>query len=157
EDREFGSINEALLARVTPPRPDAEPDRGSDEGSVEPVYSWRWLARIRAGTSIDCPPYLVQRMRAQLGPTPFAFKDPKLCYTLPTWRPFAPDAVSLCIFREPGRTAESIATFCRNASDPDSIDPTMDFDKAVSVWVAMYRNVVDVLHAEGDWLFLHYD
>ncbi len=157
EDREFESINEALLAQVTSPRPGAEPDGSCDGGGVQSAYGWRWLVQIPAGTFIDCPPCLARRMRARLGQAPFAFKDPRLCYTLPVWRPFAADAISLCIFREPGRTAESIMTFCRNAFDRDSIDPAMDFDKAVSVWVAMYQNVVDVLSAEGDWLILHYD
>jgi predicted glycoside hydrolase/deacetylase ChbG (UPF0249 family) len=157
EDREFESINEALLAGVTPTRPGAEPDPRADAGGDKPVYGWRWLTRIPAGTSIDCPPYLAGRMMARLAQRPFAYKDPRLCYTLLAWRPFAPEAASLCIFREPSRTAESIVTFCRNASDPDSIDPAMNFDKAVSVWVTMYRNVVDYLRAAGDWLFLHYD
>src|SRR5262249_19208357 len=116
EDREFDSINEALLAQVTPPRPGAELGRGAGAGDVQPVYNWRWLAQVPAGTSIDCPPCLVKRMSARLGQTPFAFKDPRLCYTLPAWRPYAPDAAMLCIFREPGRTADSMVTFCQKSS-----------------------------------------
>jgi predicted glycoside hydrolase/deacetylase ChbG (UPF0249 family) len=157
EDREFESINEALLKQVTPPRPGAEAGESCGDEGIQPTYGWRWLARIPAGTSIDSPPCLVERMSARLERSPFAFKDPRLCYTLPTWRPFARGAATLCIFREPGRTAESIVAFCRNASDPESIDPAMDFDKAIFLWVTMYRNVVDALRADGEWLFLHYD
>lgn len=41
------------------------------------------------------------------------YKDPRFSYTLPAWLPYLHDTRMICIFREPGLTAESIVTECR--------------------------------------------
>jgi hypothetical protein len=142
EDDEINAINEALLTPLTP------------ELSV-PGYGWRWLASVPVGTGIECPPELASRIEAQTAHAPFCFKDPRFCYTLPTWRPFVADAVFLCVFREPARTAQSILKECREADYLHGLP--MDFTGAVAVWTLMYRHVLEVHRHEGEWLFFHYD
>jgi len=44
---------------------------------------------------------------------PLCYKDPRFSYTLPAWLPCLHDTRRICIFREPGLTAESIVTECR--------------------------------------------
>jgi hypothetical protein len=140
EDDEINAINEELLAQVTLPRP---------------ASGWRWLAAVPVGTPILCPPAITKRIKAQTGQSPFCFKDPRFCYTLPAWRSFLLDTVFLCIFREPARTSSSILKECRDA-DYLQVLP-MDFASAVEVWTLMYRHILEEHRYAGEWLFFHYE
>jgi hypothetical protein len=142
EDDEINAINESLLAPVTPVL-------------SRPTYGWRWLASVPVGSCASCPPDLARRIRVQTAQSPFCFKDPRFCYTLPAWRPFLGDAVLLCIFREPARTANSIVKECRNADYLQGLP--MDFSRAVEIWTLMYRHILEVHRQVGHWVFLHYD
>src|SRR5207245_1776489 len=142
EDDEINAVNEALLAPVTP-------------ALRRPSYGWRWLAQVPVGTPISCPPAIAERIAAQMRCVPFAFKDPRFCYTLPAWRPFLHDGVFLCIFREPARTAHSILKECRSADYLQGLP--MDFAGALDGWTLMYRHILENHRHEGDWLFFHYD
>jgi hypothetical protein len=142
EDDEINAINEELLAPVTP-------------GLSQPVYGWRWLAAVPVGVFLPAPADIITRIERQTGRSPFCFKDPRFCYTLPAWRRFLGDAVFLCIFREPARTANSIVQECRQADYLQGLP--MDFAAAVAVWTLMYRHILEAHAQAGEWLFLHYD
>jgi hypothetical protein len=142
EDDEINAINEALLAPVTPER-------------SQPAYGWRWLASVPVETNLPCPAELTRRIAAQTARSSFCFKDPRFCYTLPVWRPLLLDTVFLCVFREPGRTANSIVKECRVADYLQGLP--MDFPGAVGVWTLMYRHILERHRHTGEWLFFHYD
>jgi hypothetical protein len=94
-------------------------------------------------------------MQAQTSRAPFCFKDPRFCYTLAAWRPFLPDTVFCCVFREPARTANSIVKECQTADYLAGLP--MDFPGAVEVWTLMYRHILEAHRQDGEWVFLHYD
>ena len=142
EDEEINYINEELLAPLTPTR-------------SRPAYGWRWLASVPVGAAAACPPEMARRIAAHTGRSPFCFKDPRFCYTLPAWRPFLSDAAFLCVFREPARTAHSIVMECRTADYLQGLP--MDFAAALDVWTLMYRHILEEHRHAGDWLFFHYD
>jgi hypothetical protein len=142
EDDEINAINEALLAPLTP------------ELSAS-SYGWRWLASVPIGAPIACPLDLASRIEAQIAHSPFCFKDPRFCYTLPAWRPFVANTVFLCVFREPARTAQSILKEYREADYLHGL--SMDYAGAVAVWTLMYRHILEVHRHAGEWLFFHYD
>jgi hypothetical protein len=142
EDDEINAINEALLAPVTP-------------GLSRPAYGWRWLASVPVGITLPGSADLSERIARQTARAPFCFKDPRFCYTLPAWRRFLSDAVFLCIFREPARTAHSIVKECQQADYLQGLP--IDFARAVEVWTLMYRHILEVHAQVGEWLFLHYD
>jgi hypothetical protein len=142
EDDEINAINEALLAAVTP-------------AYSEPAYGWRWLAAVPVGAEVPCPPDVSGRIAAQTARTPFCYKDPRFCYTLPAWRPFLPDTLFLCVFREPARTAHSIVKECTSADYLRGLP--MDFASALEVWSLMYRHVLEVHRCAGEWHFFHYE
>jgi hypothetical protein len=142
EDDEINAINEALLAPVAPPR-------------SRPAYGWRWLASVPVGAPVACPAETARRIEAQTSRSPFCFKDPRFCYTLPAWRPYLSDTVFVCVFREPARTAHSIMKECRTAEYLQGLP--MDFSMAVEVWTLMYRHILEVHARVGDWLFFHYE
>jgi hypothetical protein len=142
EDDEINAINEELLYPVTPV-------------AWQGRYGWRWFASIPLGTPLAASPALAGRMQAQTSRTPFCFKDPRFCYTLPAWRPFLPDTRCLCVFREPMRTARSIVKECQTADYLAGLP--MDLGQALEVWTLMYRHVLEVHRHSGEWVFLHYD
>ena len=142
EDDEINAINEELLAPVTPHR-------------CRPAAGWRWLAAVPTGTAVPCTPEIAKRIQTQVSKSPFCFKDPRFCYTLPVWRCFLPDTVFLCTFREPARTCQSILKECQNADYLQGLP--MDFASAVKVWTLMYRHILEKHRHSGEWLFFHYD
>jgi len=142
EDDEVNAINEALLAPLTPSRSRA-------------ASGWRWLASVPVGSRIVCPPAVASRIEAQTARSPFCFKDPRFCYTLPCWRAFVPGAMFLCVFREPSRTAHSIVKECQTADYLEGF--VIDFAGAVEIWSLMYRHILEVHRFAGEWLFCHYE
>ncbi len=116
--------------------------------------SERWLVRLPLATTIGATPNLAKRIAKQVARQPFAFKDPRFCYTLPAWRPLLPkDTSFVCIFREPGRTAASIREECRRKYP----DVHLSDDEIFGIWSDMYRHVLDIHRHEGDWLFVHFE
>lgn len=109
----------------------------------EPVH---WKKDVRAGWIIR---ELVSRQ-------PFAFKDPRFCYTLNAWRPYLADCKFVCIFRQPGVVANSIAR--ELATEPYYRNLSLGPEHPLRVWEAMYRQVLD-FHCTDDsaWLFIEYD
>ena len=150
ESPDINGINERLLAPHAPTRcryPLLRLWRSS-------FPSERWLARIPPGTEVESSPRLARRIAVQVGRRPFAFKDPRFCYTLPAWRPHLPEGtVFLCVFREPGRTAASIVRECRRQYP----DLHLGLDEAFGVWSDMYEHVLVRHRHAGQWLFVHYE
>jgi hypothetical protein len=156
EDKEFNSINEALLARSIPGRPRIRPRRLRRRlFRSRPLYGQRWLARVPLGTPFSPTPDIARRMDRITRIKPYCFKDPRLCYTLPAWAPYVDDAVFICVFRDPATTAQSILTECGELPYLRSL--AIDFDGALEVWTLMYRHVLEEHQHTGEWLFLHFN
>ncbi len=156
EDREVNQINEAVLACVVPSYPEIIRKYFFPS---HPFYNARWLARIKPGTRLVAKPHIEQRISERLSHAPFCFKDPRFSYTLPVWLPLMnADTVILCVFREPLKTALSIVQECR---DSRALHPLKMNEKiALTVWLFMYRHILDTFAAEADktrWLFVHFD
>ena len=115
----------------------------------------RWLARLPVGAPVPCSGEITERIRAATGRAPYCFKDPRFCYTLPAWRPYLDNVLYVCVFRSPGRTAQSILKNCRTDGYLRGIRMTPRL--ALRVWLLMYQNILRIHCREGDWLFLHYD
>jgi glycosyltransferase involved in cell wall biosynthesis/SAM-dependent methyltransferase len=142
ETAEINGINEELLARVLPA--EARFEQGQ-----------RWLCTLDP----QAVPRLDEALRARIARlvahTPFAFKDPRLCYTLPAWEPLLPAGTGrVCVFREPSASAASMVKECRDAAYLASLE--LDEARALQVWICMYERVL-AQAARGDWLFVHYD
>jgi hypothetical protein len=152
EDAEVNGINERLLEPVT--------DGGIRQRMrrTPPAFATgqRWLAQVPVDTTTACANgKLTNRIVALTEQRPFCLKDPRFCYTLPSWRPFVADAAFLCIFREPSTTVRSILRECAEREYLASLQ--IDETDAYAVWTLMYRHILEKHRPEGDWLFLHYD
>lgn len=141
ETAEINGINEELMALCLP-----------DEGLGR---MQRWLTAADRCVPPEVPPALAERMRRLAQRRPFAFKDPRFAYTLPAWRSVLGEVPCLCVFREPAVTAESIMREC--ASQEYLSGVPMDFDRALAIWSATYRRILEHRRAGGEWLFVHYD
>ena len=115
----------------------------------------RWLAEIPMDAELKAPADLGARVERLVARSPFAFKDPRYCYTMGKWRPHVGDARFVCVFRDPLVTAQSMLTDASN--DRYLRDLEVDSARALRVWVAMYRHVLGKHAGQGKWLFLHYD
>lgn len=152
EDVEINSINEELIAAVTPARP------RRPLGLLyhhRPVQWQRWLAEVPLGTTMAVDERTAMRIARQTQRGPFCFKDPRFCYTLPAWRPYLRSAAFVCIFRSPAETVASILKDCRQA--PYLRDLRMSRSRVLLLWNLVYRHVLDTHRSSGDWLFVHYD
>lgn len=152
EDAEVNGINEKLLAPVTDGgilRRLRRTSRSFDSGQ-------RWLAQVPLDVDVVPPnAKLVKRILALTNRQPFCLKDPRFCYTLPSWRPFVGDAAFLCVFREPSTTVQSILRECEKQEYLASLH--LDKADAYNIWTLMYRHVLEEHRLEGEWLFLHFD
>lgn len=142
ETKEINGINEYLLSpRVT------------NQAPLGPMQHWLALAPDPIEFEVDGA--LRARMDRLAARAPFAFKDPRFCYTLDAWRPSLGEAKFVCVFREPAITAASILTECASAEYLRDVE--IDHERAVEIWDAMYRRVLDDHAGTGDWLFVHFD
>lgn len=152
EDREINQINEDLIAQAIKVRPSGILGRLFRS---RPAAGQRWLAEVPLGAPMLCPSKIAQRIEAQVTQKPFCFKDPRFCYTLPAWYPLISEAGFICVFREPGRTVNSILKECRTQPYLKSL--SISFERAMSIWTLMYKHILQVHRKRGDWMFVHYD
>jgi hypothetical protein len=156
EDRAVNQINDELIASVSP-KSSPHPLRRILLGDIPALGDLQhWIAVLRPGLSIPCPPATSARIAAVTARQPFCLKDPRFSYTLPAWRPHIGDALLLCVFRDPSVTASSIVRECQTADYMKNL--AIDVRWGLKVWEAMYRCILDVHYPQGgDWMFVHYD
>jgi hypothetical protein len=156
EDREVNQINDELIASVSSKSPSHALRRILLADAPVLGNLQHWVAVLRPGVSIPCPPAMNERIAAVTSHQPFCLKDPRFSYTLPAWRPYIGDALLLCVFRDPSITASSIVRECKSAEYMKNL--AVDGRWGLKVWEAMYHYILDVHYPQGgDWLFVHYD
>lgn len=153
ESFEVNAINEALLARVLPRRPEGW--LGRLLMRHVPLPGQRWLAVVPAGQVIASTPALTARMACLAAQQPYCFKDPRFSYTLPAWRSVLNGVRLVCLFRHPAAVAQSILREHQQERGLHSL--AMDYQRALQVWTLMYRHILEQHCRAGEWLFLHYE
>ena len=153
EDREVNAINEDLLDPVVRPRPAGQLARLFRHRTR---HGQRWLAPVPLDARIDASDDLRRRILAVESRRPFCFKDPRFSYTLGVWQDCLDEpAAQVCVFREPGRTADSVL---REIGEAHYLrDLRIDRRGVLQVWTLMYRHILERHRRRGPWLFLHYD
>jgi hypothetical protein len=143
-------VNEQLLAPYTKDVP--QPRFTKTQIYPRPLVDLqRWLAVLWPGDPIEAPVELEPKMRATIAGGPWCRKDPRFCHTLPAWEPLFGDAVRVCVFREPSRTANSMVALARRQQ------VELSFDGALEVWAAAYLQVLRRHRLHGEWVFVHYE
>lgn len=152
EDSHIVRINERLLAQHLPR---VVPVLGRWLTPDRLQFGQRWLADLPQELEFSVSRRARKRIAGFVGQEPYAYKDPRFCYTLPAWSPFLADALFVCVFREPPATAASMVTECARARYLRNVQMTRD--RAMDIWKAMYTHVLRHSRRGGDWLFLHFD
>jgi hypothetical protein len=148
EDFNVRQVNEEILALVTP-------RRGPHERTSPVPGQWqRWLAPLAVETPLRSTPKITKRIQELVAPTPFCFKDPRLCYALPVWQPFLVNARFICVFRHPAITAASILRYAREVDF--MLDLNISAERALEAWRLLNLHVLDKHRFQGEWLFLHW-
>ena len=161
EDYEINDINEAILKPLTPWVPPRFRPQRLYHLLCRTVFSrrftnkGRWLAKISVGAPLFSSPGMEARIQALTARTPYCFKDPRFCYTLPVWRPWLRKTRFVCVFRDPTISARSMLQ--ESQSVPKLVGLKLTYADCLEVWRLMYTHVLDIHSREGDWLFLHYD
>ena len=152
EDVEVNAINTEILAPLFP-RP--WPTRIGRALQQRRVLSpgFRWAASLPPDIEVSASDAVATRIQVLTVQRPFCLKDPRFCHTLPAWRPFIGDAVFICVFREPARTANSIVTEWRRYGRRYA----MTYERALATWRSAYTQVLDRHRHIGEWMFVHYD
>jgi len=152
EDSRVNALNERILESVLPRRP---PLIGNLLFRERPLSFQRWLAVVPPTVDVLPSDEFGRQIRPLVERQPFCFKDPRFCYTLAAWRPFLGKTRFVCVFRHPAVTAASMLKLW--SSDQRLQTMSLSTERALQIWTAMYRHVLEKHSRQGDWLFLHYD
>lgn len=151
ESFDIERINEDILQKVIRPKPKILKffyKRRPGKGQF-------WLISLDLNVNITGDASISERIHSITQKTPYCFKDPRFCYTLPVWKPhMTSNTVFLCVFRHPAETASSILTECHN--EPYLSDFACSFSHAITVWKQMYSHIVEIHRTGKNWLFIHY-
>jgi hypothetical protein len=155
ESRDINRANETLMRPAVRLRPSNRIGKAVFRKRL--ARRQLWIATPPVGAPIASPSReIATQIEMWTSQRPFAFKDPRFSFTLSAWRPWLPaDCSFVVVFREPGRTAESILRECREAVYLR--DVRMTFDRALDVWACVYDWILRVQVVDGDWTFVHYD
>lgn len=145
EDIDVNAVNDELIT----PHVATDDGHGTLRRPLDDTE--RWLAALPLDLHITPTPGQQARMTATLrGGPPRCRKDPQFCYTWPAWRPLLPDPVLVCVFREPGRTAQSLSRHVGHQG------LGFGFTEGMRLWIASYRHILDRHRHHGQWVFCHY-
>jgi hypothetical protein len=163
ESRETEAINERLIQNILVPPNWIKQKiaRLWNQLPQQPNFStlpfkanYRWLAHIPPEHTVTASPDIAKSIEHLVAKTPFCFKDPRFCYTLPAWQPYLENTVFICVFRHPVATVNSILKEVSTGTYLPGLD--MSFNQAMELWTLVYRHVLEKHRRSGDWLFLHY-
>jgi hypothetical protein len=123
-----------------------------------PGKDQRWLLALPPEVDVICSdPGIERAIMKVVRKKPFCYKDPRFSYTFPVWRRHLPDdTISICMFREPDLTVESILKECRDREY--LADLLIDRSDAYQVWIDIYSHIL-FKHASANenLFFVHYN
>lgn len=115
-----------------------------------------WVARLPVGAKLRPKEGIAERILERVAHRPFCYKDPRFCYTLPTWLPHLPEGTRcITVFREPEKTIRSILREISEGDYPKWVCSTVS--QAASVWCLMYRRVLALDATQVTNMVVHYD
>lgn len=113
-----------------------------------------WLARLPREFRCHATEAQIAEIATLAANRPFAFKDPRFCYTLDAWMDAAPGTLALCIFRSPGAVVRSILHEAQAA--PYLRDLRISVSDLYEGWRNMYLRVLDLKRLGREIFFLNY-
>ena len=159
ENAFINGINEKILSTYDYVKINNKADSPEHESSpFNPLYGQRWLSYIEPASSITFADDGIRADIQQAVSAPlYAYKDPRFNYTLPVWEKFLPDeVVYICMFRQPGVTAESVLKDCKSADYLATFH--VDRNLVFELWYNSYQRVLQYAtnNRNRKLIFVHY-
>ena len=116
-----------------------------------PLHSNGWMALLPPNLTVQASDRQQHEIATLTQHTPYCFKDPRLSYVYPAWRPFAADATVVVVFRHPAAVCASVMSFFSRRRVKYS--PSFIF----SVWLRIHEYILLHMQSGGRWLLVSYD
>ena len=151
ESFDIEKINEEILRTVIP----SKPRFFKSFFRSRPGKGHYWLTALDTDVKIERTLSVEKKIADLTKSTPYCFKDPRFCYTLPIWKPMlSSDTVFICVFRNPSETVASIMSEYHR--EKYLADYKLNPQVAFNVWKQMYSHVLKMHCCSDKWIFLHY-
>jgi hypothetical protein len=159
EDKDINRINEEILS---PYDGLIKADNNHDfklYSPYKPRFGHRWLSFIPFDTQIECNVSAVlSDIIIYTQKQPFAYKDPRFCFTFDVWREYLrPGTVIIIMIRNPYYTVQSVLDECASVKYLEEF--AISRQLAINLWVNYYRRVQHIVNqgSEHDFLLVDYD
>lgn len=136
ETASINDLNESILAQLHPTAP----------------WGLRWLAQTPTNIVLTPTVGICGSIMKHTKQSPYCFKDPRFCFTLPLWKMYAKDVVYICIFREPDKTAESIVKHIEVTRGM-----SLEYPEVFRAIYNLYEHILTLHTTTGLWYFVHYN
>ncbi len=122
-------------------------------GKLNGLYN-QWTTLLSLECTIGSNQQVLSEIFQMTEKTPFSYKDPRFCYTLPVWLPYLKNTVFVCVFRNPSENAQSLVKFSKvNLPNKRKINTLA---KAYKLIYCLYSHVLEHQRNDKNWIFLHY-
>lgn len=141
EDKEINYINEVILSAYDGLE---KKDNRHDYklfSPYNPRFGHRWLSYIPVDSNVECNDLaIIKSIIAYSKRNPFAYKDPRFCFTLDVWKKYLDaDVIIIVMLRNPFHTVESVLKECQ------SVNYLKDFaisrQLALDLWINYYERI----------------
>ncbi len=152
ENQRINSLNERIMVHSI------ERAHGLDAANLfRTLYrqGQYWLALLPSDLQCVATKDDESELLSLVGRHPFCYKDPRFCYTLELWLDAAPDAVTLCIFRDPGVVVASILKELQAAAY--LADLRISITDLYKIWREMHRRLLQMRSAGRKIFFFKYE
>jgi hypothetical protein len=115
-----------------------------------PLHSNGWMALLPPNITVQASAQQQREIATLIQHIPYCFKDPRLSYVYPAWKPFVTDATMIVVFRQPAAVCASIMSFFSRRKV--SYSPSFIF----SVWLRVHEYILQYMQTGGSWLVVSY-
>lgn len=113
-------------------------------------YDTYFLTAIPLGTEIKTTKEInleIEKLTAK----PFCYKDPRLGYTLPIWRPYLKNCRYIVMFRDPQITIDSMDRLAKGWYNLE-----LGSKNLIEIWKSYYEHILNECDSK-DWIFVHHN
>lgn len=145
EDEEVNRLNEDIIHGHLK-------SLGADPHSYRPGQVW--LARFPVDMKFAASDEQQAAIRDFTARSPFCFKDPRFAFTLEAWLNVEPNAVVVCIYRDPASVVASLFKECSTAQYLFSFP--LSVDHALAAWREIYWRLLVLYRNHPNVFFVSY-
>jgi len=145
EDKEINRINELILENYDGLIQNGQKEISRTYSPYNPRFGHRWLSFIPFDTTITCKTQTVLNdIFYYTEKQPFAYKDPRFCFTLDVWKQYLPsETIIIAMIRNPLYTVQSVLDECKRANYLNDFYITKQI--AIDLWINYYNRILKLI------------